>query len=79
MDQHREKIETAVAERLAPLLKTDGGSIEIARFDEATWEITVRFGGAYRGSPCRDTITKYVVEPILKKAVSEKIHVDWID
>jgi hypothetical protein len=41
--------------------------------------VSVRFGGAYRGSPCRGVVSAFVVAPILKEAFDTDVSVDFVD
>jgi Fe-S cluster biogenesis protein NfuA len=75
----KKKIEHVVTKRIVPLLELDRGSLEIIRFDDSHGNLQIRFGGSYRGSPCRETICRYVVEPVLKEEFSEIKNVEWID
>jgi Fe-S cluster biogenesis protein NfuA len=71
MALNQSEIEEVVKTRISPILTVDGGSIEVAAFNAESRALTVRFGGTYRGSPCRGVVLKYVVWPILKQSFSE--------
>jgi Fe-S cluster biogenesis protein NfuA len=75
----KKEIETIIAKRIVPLLELDHGSMEVVRFDRGQGNLQVRFGGSYRGSPCREIVLKYVVEPVLREEFSELKYIEWID
>ncbi len=71
MSLNQSEIEEVIKTRVAPILRLDGGSIEVAAFNADSRALTVRFGGAYRGSPCRGVVLRHVVLPILKQSFGE--------
>ncbi|MCP4600547.1 MAG: hypothetical protein GY847_08450 [Proteobacteria bacterium] len=75
----KKRLEAVIAQRITPLFALDQGSCELVRVDGKNGKVQVRLGGSYRGSPCRETLIKYVVEPILKKEVEDIRVVEWID
>ena len=79
MTIRKEKIETIISEQIVPLIKLDRGTLEIAQFDGKHGSLQVRFGGSYRGSPCRDIVFRLVVEPVLREAFSELESIKWVD
>ncbi len=79
MTLNKKKIETIVTERIVPLLELDRGSLEVVHLDYDDGNLQVRFSGSYRGSPCRETLLKYVVEPVLREEFSDLNTVEWID
>lgn len=76
---HRKNIEEAIARRLNPLFALDRGRLEIVAVDEANRTLKIRFRGAYEGSPCRETLLKYVVEPTLLEEIEGLGAVEWVD
>jgi Fe-S cluster biogenesis protein NfuA len=76
---NREEIAAVLTERITPLLEVDGASLELVDFDDENRRLHVRFGGAYRGSPCRETVVKHVIEPVLKQAFADLVTVEWLD
>jgi Fe-S cluster biogenesis protein NfuA len=76
---NKKKIETVVTKRIVPLLELDRGSLEVVRFDNSHGNLQIRFGGSYRGSPCREIVLKYIVEPVLREEFSDLNKVEWID
>jgi Fe-S cluster biogenesis protein NfuA len=79
MTLNKKNIETILTERIVPLLELDHGSLEVVQLDYDDGNLQVRFGGSYRGSPCRETLLKYVVEPVLREEFSDLNTVEWID
>jgi len=79
MTLNKSKVETLVETRILPLLRVDGGTVEVAEVDEAQRTVTLRFGGSYRGSPCRGVVLNEVVYPILKEVFVESIEVKMAD
>ncbi len=79
MTLNKKKIETIVTKRIVPLLELDRGSLEVVHLDSDSGNLQVRFGGSYRGSPCRETLLKYVVEPVLREEFADLNTVEWID
>lgn len=75
----RERIEAILNNRLKPLLAVDGGDVEIVSIDEDANLLKLHFKGSYAGSPCREIIVKYVVEPILKQEIPDLRRLEWID
>ena len=67
----KSEVEALAAARIAPILKVDGGSVEVVSVEPSTRSVTVRFGGAYRGNPCRGVVLEYVVRPILQECFGE--------
>jgi Fe-S cluster biogenesis protein NfuA len=79
MALNKSDIEELVTTHIAQLLRADGGSIEVVALNLETQTLTVRFGGTYRGSPCRGVVLEHVVEPILKVRFSELNRVEMAD
>ncbi len=75
----KEKIEAVLAQSVSPLLEVDGASLEIVEVDEKNKCLQIRFGGRYRGAPCRETVTRFVIEPVLKKEFPGIETVEWLD
>jgi Fe-S cluster biogenesis protein NfuA len=71
MSLNQVEIEEIVKARIAPILRIDGGTIEVTMPSGDSLVLKVRFGGTYRGSPCRGVVLKYVVFPVLKQAFCE--------
>ena len=61
------------------LIAIDGGKIEVLEVDENSRVVKLRFFGAYYGSPCRDTILKYVVGPVLRQEIEEIASIELAD
>ena len=68
-----------IEERISPLLAVDGGKIELISINDEKGGVTVRFGGTYRGSPCRLIVLNWVVKPILNETLNMTINVDMAD
>ena len=75
----RKKIQDIVSKRVLPLIEMDSGTVEIVRIYSTKGKVQVRLGGAYFGSPCRDVLVKYVIEPILKEEIDEINDVELVD
>ncbi len=75
----RKIIDEVIQERISPLIAVDGGRIELVDIDETGGAVRVRFGGTYRGSPCQGIVLKYVVEPLLREAISEDVSALMVD
>jgi Fe-S cluster biogenesis protein NfuA len=69
----RERAEAAVREYIEPLVKVDGGTIEVIEADEE--RVVVRLGGAYAGCPSQPFTLEGVVVPVLKRVLGEHIEV----
>ena len=72
-------LDEMIAKRVRPLLRVDGGTVEVVSTDSETDTVTLRFGGAYRGSPCRGVVLENVVKPILRKYVNDSIRIEMAD
>ena len=72
-------VEDVVANRITPLFAIDRGSLEVVEIVEKPGLVKVRFGGTYRGSPSRETLVKYVVEPVLKQEIDDIQAVELVD
>ncbi len=75
----KEAVEDIVTKRIRPFFELDHGSMEIVEVSGEQGRVIVRFSGVYRGSPCRETLAKYVVEPVLKKEFQSIRAVEWVD
>lgn len=75
----KDKIDIIVNSRLKPLLAVDGGDIDIISVDSVAKLVKLRFKGSYSGSPCREIVFKYVVEPILRQEIPELHRLEWIE
>jgi Fe-S cluster biogenesis protein NfuA len=75
----KKRVQEIVAERISPLLELDRGSVEVVKIFKNAGKIQIRMGGSYRGSPCTDTLIKYVIEPILKDEFQEVLAVELVD
>jgi Fe-S cluster biogenesis protein NfuA len=74
-------LEKVIQTRVKPLLSVDGGTVEVVSIEEdgETRTIGVRFGGAYRGSPCRKVVLDNVIVPIIKDIFGEGIRLEMMD
>jgi Fe-S cluster biogenesis protein NfuA len=79
MSLNRKEIDEIVNTRIASILRVDGGSIEVTALNEDSRVLTVRFGGTYRGSPCRGIVLRYIVLPILKQSFGELDSLEMAD
>lgn len=79
MEVSKEKVDTVIKHRIEPLVAMDGGRIEVVLVSQENNLVRVRFGGNYCGSPCRSTVFKYLVEPVLREEISHLHHVEWVD
>ena len=79
MNLNKDNIETTIAKRIHPLIAIDGGKIEVVEVDENSRVVKLRLLGAYYGSPCRDTIIKYVVGPALREEIEEIDSIELVD
>ncbi len=79
MSISKQKLETIINTRLAPLLAVDDADIELISIIDEQSLVRVRFGGRYHGAPCRDIVLKYVVEPVLKSEIEQIERIEWID
>jgi len=75
----KKNAQAVVRRRVAPLLKIDNGLVEIVRVRRKERTVEVRFGGAYRGSPCRETLVHCVIEPIFREELSDIQNVECVD
>ena len=73
------RVSEVVSHRIAPLLQVDRGTVEVVKIFKRSGKIQVRLAGAYLGSPCRDTVVKHVIEPILKNEFREISLVELVD
>lgn len=73
------EIQYLIEKRISPLVALDGAEIELLSVNDEEKVVTIRFGGKYRGSPCRDTVLNYVVLPILKQEIDASIRVKMAD
>ena len=78
-DLDRNAVDEILKGRIAPLIAVDGGAIDIVEIDPAKGCVRVRFGGTYRGSPCRGVVLKYVVEPLLKANAKGIVSVEMVE
>jgi Fe-S cluster biogenesis protein NfuA len=79
MSLNRIEIEEIVKTRIAPILRIDGGTIEVTMPSADSLVLKVRFGGTYRGSPCRGVVLKSVVFPVLKQSFCELENLELAD
>ncbi len=73
------RVENVVANRITPLFAIDNGNLEVVEVVKKNGLVKVRFGGTYRGSPSRETLIKYVVEPVLKQELDDIHAVELVD
>ncbi len=71
----REKAEELIQEILRPLVRADGGEIDLVSFEDNT--ITVRLAGTCAGCPGWPYTTTYVIEPVLRRAFGESLQVRY--
>lgn len=69
----REKIDKLVAEVLSPLLESDGGGLEVVRFEGAV--LTLRLSGALLGCPGTPYVKRGVVEPAVRSVAGPDIEI----
>jgi len=62
----REEVQKVISERIAPLLRTDGGDIELVEFTEPG-TVKVRLQGACACCPGARMTLKMAVERVLKQ------------
>jgi Fe-S cluster biogenesis protein NfuA len=79
MKVSREKVNSIIKRHIEPLLSVDGGSVEVVVVNKEHNLVRIRFGGSYYGSPCRSTVFKYLIEPVLKEEISQLHQVEWVD
>ena len=60
-------------EYIEPLVKIDGGTIEVLEADEK--RVVVRLAGAYAGCPSQPFTLEGVIVPVLKRVLGEHIEV----
>ena len=72
-------VQELIEERISPLIAVDGAEIELISVDDDENLVTIRFGGSYRGSPCRGIVLDFVVIPILNQALGESVQVKIAD
>jgi Fe-S cluster biogenesis protein NfuA len=74
---NKSEIDELVATRIAPIVRVDGGDVEVAEVDLEECRVALRFGGSYRGNPCRGVVLEHVVRPILQECFDnlEKIEI----
>ncbi|MBI4714254.1 NifU family protein [Candidatus Uhrbacteria bacterium] len=60
-----------VLDQIRPALRSDGGDIELVKFDEKTGAAHVRFIGACIGCPFADFTLSMTVEEALKNSIPE--------
>ena len=68
-DTLKERIETAISEKIKPFLQADGGDIELLDFQDGV--ISVRLKGACHGCPHAAITIKAGVERLLKEEFPE--------
>jgi Fe-S cluster biogenesis protein NfuA len=69
----RERAEAAVRDYIEPLVKVDGGTVEVVEADEK--RVVVHLGGAYAGCPSQPFTLEGVIVPVLKRVLGEHIEV----
>jgi NifU-like protein len=65
-----------VDEVLAPLIKADGGEIELVGVVDK--RVLVRLSGAYSGCPSRSFTLSRVIEPLFKKWLGDEVRVEAV-
>lgn len=61
----RERVESAIARTLRPMIAADGGDIELVRVNEGT--VVVRLVGSCSGCPGRPYTMARLIEPVLRQ------------
>lgn len=74
MEEDRAK--KLIDEVLAPLMKADGGEIELVGIVDK--RVLVRLAGTYSGCPSRSFTLTRIVEPLLKKWLGDEIRVEAV-
>lgn len=69
----RERIEAAIREYIEPLIRADGGSIELLEADERT--VVVRLSGACSGCPGQPYTLEGVITPVLRRVLGTDVRV----
>lgn len=79
MTLNKSSVDELVEAKISPILRVDGGTLEVISVDPDAHAVTLRFGGAYRGSPCRSIVLAEVVLPMLKEVFEELEKVEMAD
>lgn len=66
----KNKIDKAL-DKIRPMLKADGGNVELVNFDEKSGTVKVKLTGICRHCPNAEMTLKQGIEVILKKEVPE--------
>jgi len=69
----RERAEAAVREYIEPLVRADGGEIEVLEADEK--RVVVHLSGACAGCPGQVFSMEGLIVPVLKRVLGEHIEV----
>lgn len=69
----RERAEAAVREYIEPLVRADGGTIEVVEADDN--RVVVHLSGACAGCPGQPFSVEGVIAPVLKRILGEHIEV----
>lgn len=69
----RERAEAAVREYIEPLVRADGGTIEVIEADEK--RVVIHLSGACSGCPGQPFSLEGVITPVLKRVLGEHIEV----
>ncbi len=72
-------VQALIEEQISPLFAVDGAQIELLSISDSENTVSVRFGGSYRGSPCRNIVLNYVVIPILQAGLDQAVDVKLMD
>lgn len=75
----REIIEQILDTEIRPILKNDGGDIELVEVNEEQGIISLRFLGVCRGCPMAKITFQDIVEKVLKEKVSVIKEIKLID
>jgi Fe-S cluster biogenesis protein NfuA len=73
----REKIEILIRDILQPLVRADGGEVELVSVDRDS--VVLRLGGTCSGCPGRSCTTSEVIEPLVKKVLGPSVSVRYDD
>lgn len=78
LESIEQKIETVLAQ-IRPTLRTDGGGIELVKFDQQTGAVHVKFHGACVGCPMSQITLNMGIESALKDTIPEVKEVISVD
>lgn len=79
MTLNKSNVEELIETKILPILRVDGGTVEVVAVDPDEHGVTLRFGGTYRGSPCRGVVLSEVIGPMLKEVFEELTAIEMAD